>query len=122
MATKTIKYDKLVRDKIPQIIKDNPAVVEVGYTNDCDDIYFQMLLSYKLIEEAEEYLESGNIEELADVYEVLAELAKLHYGELTQYLALDKLDDVCEAKNEDRGGFGNRTYLNYVVKEVAKDE
>ncbi len=122
MATKTIKYDKLVRDKIPQIIKDDPTVVEVGYTNDCDDIYFQMLLAYKLIEEAEEYLESGDIEELADVYEVVVELVKLHYEELSNFQALDKLDEVCQAKNEARGNFNNRTYLHYVVKEVAEDE
>lgn len=65
---KTISYNKLVRDKVPQIIERS------GKSRICsilpDDKYIEAL-NNKLLEEVNEYLESGTVEELADIEEVL---------------------------------------------------
>ncbi len=122
MATKKIVYNKLVRDKIPQILTDDPTVVEFCTSTINSDSDFKHMLSCKLLEEVEEYLESYKIEELADVFTVLAELAKLHYGTPSRYNALGRLDLECERKRTTTSGFNNRVYLEYVVKEVADDK
>jgi predicted house-cleaning noncanonical NTP pyrophosphatase (MazG superfamily) len=62
-------YKKLVRDKIPQIIEKNDG-------RSCkfrimDDNEYLNELNKKIQEELTEYLESGDIEELADLEEVL---------------------------------------------------
>ena len=64
----SIEYNKLVRDKIPEIIEKagKQAIVEkVGESQ------LIRLLNKKLEEELTEYLESGNVEELADLVEVV---------------------------------------------------
>lgn len=65
---KSIEYNKLVRDRIPEIIEKagKQAIVEkVGESQ------LIKLLNKKLEEELIEYLESGNVEELADLVEVV---------------------------------------------------
>lgn len=89
-------YNKLVRDKIPEIIKADgrecDTAIVVG-----DEKY--MLLEAKLQEEVNEFLEDKNLEELADVMEVLFGLAEaLGYSEEDILKARDK-------KREERGGF-----------------
>lgn len=89
-------YNKLVRDNIPHIIKSSGkqcsseiASKEQKYS----------LLEAKLQEEVSEFLEDKNLEELADVMEVLFGLADvLGYSE----------DDLLKArakKKDERGGF-----------------
>jgi predicted house-cleaning noncanonical NTP pyrophosphatase (MazG superfamily) len=65
MTTK--KYNKLIRDKIPQIIEQSgkKAIVK-----QLDSTQYIAQLNSKLGEELDEYLESGNVEELADLVEV----------------------------------------------------
>ena len=64
-----ITYNKLVRDKIPDIINTREGTsCETRVLQDSE--YLQML-NAKLQEELTEYLESGNVEELADLEEVL---------------------------------------------------
>lgn len=90
------KYNKLVRDKIPEIIeKDNKkCIYEIAEKQE-----HYLLLETKLKEEVNEFLEDKNIEELADVMEVLFGLAdNLGYSE-------EDLLKVREEKKEERGGF-----------------
>ena len=61
-------YNKLVRDKIPEIIESNN---ETCKTRILDNAEYLQELNKKLKEEMTEYLESGDIEELADLEEVL---------------------------------------------------
>ena len=67
-------YNKLVRDKIPEIIKEND-------NKDCkirvlnNEEYLEEL-NKKLQEEVKEYLESGEVEEVADIEEVLRAILK----------------------------------------------
>ena len=68
------EYNKLVRDKIPEIISNNG---ENPKTRILDNIEYKKELDRKLLEEVNEYLKDDNIEELADIEEVL--LAILSY-------------------------------------------
>ena len=89
-------YNKLVRDRIPEIIKESGTTCEIEIVNRKEK---QELLEKKLLEEVNEYLEDKNLEELADVMEVLFGLAnELGYSE----------EDLLNKRNEklqDRGGF-----------------
>ena len=99
------KYDKLVRDRIPEIINADgkECIVEV-----VDNKKKYELLERKLEEEVNEFLEDKNLEELADVMEVLFGLAdSLGYSE-------DELLAKREAKKNERGGFKE----GIVLKEV----
>ena len=98
-------YDKLVRDKIPEIIKANgqECEIEIAATEEkCK------LLEAKLQEEVNEFLEDKNLEELADVMEVLFGLAdSLGYSEEELLKARDK-------KRDERGGFKEGIVLKSV--------
>ena len=61
-------YNKLVRDKIPEIIEASGKICEMDILS--DEEYLQML-DKKLDEELAEYHQEQNIEELADILEVL---------------------------------------------------
>lgn len=104
---RTITYNKLVRDKIPQIIEQS------GKSCVCEtlsDEKYIKLLNEKLLEEVKEYLESGTVEELADIGEVMH--AILTYKNVSieefQRVRLEKLDA--------RGGFMDKILLKEVIE------
>lgn len=96
------KFNKLVRDKIPEIIEGSNRKCE---TVILDQEQYTQELKKKLMEEIQEYLEAQNIEELADILEVVFALAKVH-GTTEQELLT-----VRDQKLEERGGFDNRIFL-----------
>ncbi len=99
------KYNKLVRDLIPQIIEADGKQCEYEIAT---KEQHQELLEEKLKEEVNEYLEDKNLEELADVMEVLFALAEnLGYSE-------EDLMEKRKEKGEERGGFK----VGIVLKEV----
>lgn len=63
-----ISYNKLVRDRIPEIITSKNKTPHYHIANDEE---YRELLKDKLIEEVEEFLESQSIEEIADIQEVI---------------------------------------------------
>lgn len=90
------RYNKLVRDKIPEIIRAEGKECEVKIAEDKEKYE---LLEKKLMEEVNEFLEDKNIDELADIMEVLFELAnELGYSE-------EDLIRNREEKKGERGGF-----------------
>lgn len=106
MHNKSIIYDKLVRDKIPEVIRrnGNEAVIEI-----LDDERFKKYLDNKLAEEMNEYLESGNVEELADLVEVV-------YALLDYYnVSPEQFEKIRNDKAQARGAFKKRLLLKEVV-------
>ena len=99
-------YNKLVRDNIPDIIKKNGATPIVRLLD--DEEYFKEL-NRKLKEELNEYLDGNDIEELADLYEVM--LAILDYKKMS----LMEFDIIRKMKVEKRGAFKNKIYLESVI-------
>lgn len=94
-----MSQSKLVRDKIPQIIRDTGAE-PVFRVADAEE--YRGLLRAKLVEEVEEFLTSEDPTELADVLEVLLALA----GDLG--VDRDHLEKLRTAKAFERGGFADR--------------
>ena len=94
-------YNKLVRDKIPEILDQKGVWYEKRIANDEE---YRIELIKKLGEEAQEFIESGgSIEELADVLEVIESLKTLpEYGQVEQ---------IRIKKKEERGGFEERVIL-----------
>jgi predicted house-cleaning noncanonical NTP pyrophosphatase (MazG superfamily)/predicted RNase H-like nuclease len=89
-------YNKLVRDKIPQIIEESGKKCDIQIAAKEE---YTKLLEEKLKEEVNEFIEAKNLEELADVMEVLFGLAdNLGYSE-------DELLEKRNIKRIDRGGF-----------------
>ncbi|MCB2300279.1 nucleoside triphosphate pyrophosphohydrolase [Clostridium tagluense] len=100
-------YNKLVRDKIPEIIKATGKTFDTHYAKKEELL---PLLETKLNEEVSEYLEDKNLEELADVMEVLFGLANaLGYSE-------EDLINKRNAKKEERGGFDKGIVLEKVYE------
>ncbi|MBT6646181.1 MAG: nucleoside triphosphate pyrophosphohydrolase, partial [Thaumarchaeota archaeon] len=69
-----IKYNKAVRDKIPEIIKESGKNCNVKKLKDSE---FLVELEKKLVEELSEYQESKNVDELADILEVIYRISEL---------------------------------------------
>ena len=105
MATKI--YNKLVRDRIPEIIETdgNICVTEVLP----DDRYLQML-DAKLDEELAEYQESKSLEELADLLEVMRAVVK------ARGWTWEQLEQVRQEKDAKRGGFEQKILLKEVIE------
>lgn len=98
-----MEYGKLVRDNIPAIIEDSgqQAVTRVlGHAE------YDVALDDKLLEEVNEYLESGELEELADIQEVVLAIAKL------KGLSAADLEVIRRQKADQRGGFEGRIFLD----------
>ena len=96
------KYDKLVRDLIPEIIAAKGGTAKVRLASAQE---YEVKLREKLQEEVNEYLESSNPEELADIMEVVHALGALH-SHTPEQLELMRAD-----KATARGGFKKRIIL-----------
>lgn len=95
-------YNKLVRDKIPGIVKTNGFT---PITRALDDQEFLEALNKKLVEEMEEYLESYEMEELADIYEVLLAILDI------RNISIDEFEKIRYHKIQERGNFQNKVFL-----------
>ena len=97
-----IHYNKLVRDKIPEIIR---AQGEEPIVRVMDDTEYIAALEAKLTEECSEYLESKEPEELADILEVIYALAK------ARGCTAEELTEIYRRKHAERGGFERKIFL-----------
>ena len=103
-------YQKLVRDKIPQIIEGNG---ETPVTRTLVEADYQMELEKKLLEECNEVVEAhgeDRLEELADVLEIIRAMAKLEGKTVEDILQL------ANQKSEKRGAFEKRIFLEKVIE------
>lgn len=93
-----IEYDKLVRDRIPDIIR---AAGKVPVTRTvADAAEMKRRLIDKLSEEMQEYKESESVEEIADILEVLQALVEQVHG-----ISWEQVREIQGRKWEERGGF-----------------
>lgn len=104
---KVIEHNKLVRDKIPKIIEASGKQAVV-YKEHGDQLL--TYLKSKLQEELNEYKRNGDIEELADLVEVI--YAILHH----QGVSLTEFEKLREEKISKRGGFKEGFVLVKVVE------
>lgn len=105
---KVIKYNKLVRDRIPEIIEKSGKKCIVTVL--AQDEYIKML-DAKLQEELTEYQESKSLEELADLLEVMGAVVKARGH------TWDELTQVRKAKRDKRGGFEKKLLLTEVIED-----
>ena len=102
-------YNKLVMDKIPNIIKEKK---ETPVVKILDDEEYQEALEKKLYEEYQEVIEASvedRVEELADMLEVIRAIAKL------ENKTLEDVIEVANKKVDKRGGFEEKIFLEKVI-------
>ena len=105
---RSIIYNKLVRDRIPEIIEASGKTCKTDILSQADYLH---MLDAKLDEELAEYHKDQNIEELADLLEVIRAAA------IARGYTLDELEQTRAEKAAKRGGFKKRILL----KEVYED-
>ena len=106
-------HNKLIRDKIPEIIEKDGGKYKIRVLG--DEEYKKELLK-KIVEEAKEVLDaSGDKKELAkeigDVLEVINCLIDVFD------LNKEEIEKVKQERNESRGGFDKKVFLEYTKRE-----
>jgi predicted house-cleaning noncanonical NTP pyrophosphatase (MazG superfamily) len=98
-------YNKLVRDRIPQIIESKGSTCTYRILEKEE---YVLMLERKLHEETREYTEDPSIEELTDILEVVLALAE-HHG-----ISIEELEQTRRNKVQERGAFRKRILLEQV--------
>lgn len=102
-------YNKLIRDRIPEIIEKDGKQAKTRFLNDED--YKQELLK-KLVEETKEAVEAEDKKELTkeigDVIEVIDYLIE------TFQLDRGEIEKIKQERKESRGGFDKKLFLESV--------
>jgi len=98
-----MKFGKLVRDKIPDIIRSKG---ETAVTHIADDTEYQTKLREKVSEELAEFDAKPCAEEMADLQEVCEALTKAHG------ISWEEVQELKKKKREERGGFEQRIILD----------
>ena len=97
-----VEYNKLIRDKIPEIIASKGGNAEIRVLSDEE---YPSYLEAKLDEEVGEYHRDKTAEELADILEVVYALAE------SNGISKDELLRIYQKKHEARGGFSKKLLL-----------
>ena len=103
-----IEYNKLVRDKIPEIIS---ADGKTANTTKIEGLELKQALVKKLTEEGEEYLESLDSEEIADLMEILHGLME------AEGISFEEVERIRLEKKANRGGYSQGIFLKSVQGE-----
>jgi predicted house-cleaning noncanonical NTP pyrophosphatase (MazG superfamily) len=109
-------YNKLIRDRIPEIIEKDGGKAKIRILNDKE--YHEELLK-KIVEEAKEVLETKGereelTKELGDVLEILDYLIKVFN------LDREEIEKVRQERKESRGGFDEKIFLEYTEHKESK--
>ena len=100
-----ILYDKLIRDKIPEIINSKGKNYAIRIAGDME---YKNMLRRKLLEEAEEFQDEPCKEELADVLEVFYAILQ------AEGFSLDDIEKIRRKKADERGAFNKKIILEKV--------
>jgi len=105
--------NKLVRDKIPEIIESNNELAETRILS--DEEYIEEL-NKKLLEECNEVINTKTkekrLEELADLLEVMKAIAKI------ENITLEEIEEKAKQKALKKGAFDKKIFL---IKTDTKD-
>ena len=104
---KVVTHNKLVRDRIPEIIETSGKTCN---TVILDNEEYIRMIDAKLDEELAEYHQDQNLEELADLLEVIYAAAQ------ARGYTLDELEAVRKEKAEKRGAFDKQIFLKEVIE------
>ncbi len=96
------KFNKAIRDKIPEIIQKDGHTCNIQTLS---DEKFIIEIEKKLSEEVTEYQNDKNPEELADILEVIYAIAQL------KGISKEELEKIRIKKLQDRGGFEKNLFL-----------
>lgn len=103
-------YNKLVRDKIPEIVEQSGKMAIHKILSNEEHMKYA---THKLYEEIKEYEETNideeSLEELADILELVYTLGKMHGA------SFEELNRIREEKREKRGGFEKGLFLEEVL-------
>ncbi len=102
----TIHHNKLVRDRIPEIIEGSGKTC---VTRILPQEEYLAALDTKLTEELAEYQADKSMKELADLLEVMMAVAEARGHSFAEVEAIRR------AKAEKRGGFRERIFLESVT-------
>ena len=102
MEPSGFRYQKLVRDRIPEIIAQDGFVPHVRVL---DDGEYLLELRRKLQEEVNEFSESGDLEEIADILEVVYAICS------AKGCSEDEIHEIRAQKRRRRGGFEQKLFL-----------
>ena len=105
--TKTITHNKLVRDRIPEIIEASGKICKTAIL---DNQEYLRMIDAKLDEELAEYHQDQNIEELADLLEVIYAAAQ------ARGYTLEDLEATRKEKADKRGSFSKKILLREVIE------
>ena len=105
---KKTTYNKLVRDKIPEIIS---ATGKIFHTKILSGDEYNKMLDEKLQEELQEYLESKDVEELADILEVIYAITE------SKGVSIKDLEKMRNDKARKRGAFKSKILLIDVIED-----
>ena len=97
-----VEFNKVIRDKIPEIIQKDGHTCNVQVIS---DEKFLLEIEKKLSEEVTEYQNDKTPEELADILEVIYKIAQL------KGISKDELEKIRVKKLEDKGGFTKNLFL-----------
>lgn len=100
-----MKYNKIVRDNIPEIIQSKNKSCDVTFVSDKEAVAF---LAKKVLEEGKEFIETHTKEELADLYEVLDAIMNKKGWKKSE------IDRVRNDKNKKNGTFKRNIILKTV--------
>ena len=98
-----VKYNKLIRDKVPAKIEGSGSTYKLHIA---DDKEYRDKLRNKMNEEVSEFLREPSVEELADIAEVLYAIADLEFG------GRENLEKARQEKFDKVGGFEKKLILD----------
>lgn len=101
-------YNKLIRDKNVEIMEKLGHKVTYKVLSDKE---YLKELNKKVVEEANEFVEANDLEELADLFEVIYAVADF------KKIDLKEVEKIRLAKRERKGAFKNKIYLKDVIEE-----
>ncbi len=103
-------YNKLVRDKIPEIIKTNGEDPLCRILNESEYVENLFLKLHEETEEARLATDEEILEELADIYEVFKSICNV------KDVDFDDVIKCADEKNIKKGSFKDRIFLESVVR------